>query len=153
MHRWIDIGEVPLVRRQLPVRVQIAASQQQIELVLGEADVHDRERHRLKGQVPRREPGILPLVGHRDDVFGDQVPPVMVAPSRVGTERVRAVTRQPRLHVVAEVLLGPQHPGQRLARNHPLVLAQVTGQDVGVELVRLAATLAHHLIEVTERAR
>ena len=77
----------------------------------------------------------------------------MVAPPRAGTERVRAVTGQPRLHVVAEVLLGPQHPGQRLARNQPLVLAQVTGQDVGVELVRLAATLGHHLLEVTERAR
>jgi hypothetical protein len=38
------------------------------ELLLGEVGVDERERHAVEGEVPGRVPGVLPLVGHRDDV-------------------------------------------------------------------------------------
>ena len=64
------------------------------------------------------------------------------------TERVRPVTGEPGFHVVVVELLGPQHPGQRLAGNQLLVHAQVSGQEVGVELVRFGPTVTHDLLEI-----
>ena len=47
--------------------------------MLGELGIDLRERHHVKREVPRREPRILPLVGHGHDVARVQVPPVGVA--------------------------------------------------------------------------
>ncbi len=105
----------------------------------------------MEGEVPRREPRVLPLVWHGDDVFSVQVLPLVIAERRIGEQRVPAVFRQPDVPVELVVLLGPEHAGQRLAADHPLVAAEIDGQYVGVELVRLGPAGVHHVVEVVER--
>ena len=46
--------------------------------------------------------------------------------------------RQPLVHVEAEVLLGPQHPRQRLAHHEGLILTQPLRGDAVKKFVRLA---------------
>ena len=90
VHRRVDVGEVPLVGRDLPVRVHVPLAQQQHELRLGERRVDVRDRHAVEGQVPGREPRVLPRVGHQDDLVVVQVRPVAVADVRRGRAAVAA---------------------------------------------------------------
>ena len=78
LHRRIDVTEIPLIGGDLPGRMQVELVEQQVELLLGEIDVDGRQRERVKRQVPGGEPGIFPLVRHRDDVVADQVKPFAV---------------------------------------------------------------------------
>src|SRR6516225_4691947 len=79
LYRRVDIAEVPLIGRDLSGRMQKKVAEQQIELLLGEVDVDARQCQRVKGQVPGGEPGVFPLVGHRDDMIADQMEPLAVA--------------------------------------------------------------------------
>jgi hypothetical protein len=122
--RRVDVTEVPLVRGDLAVGVQEPRAEQHLHLLLGEVDVDERQRSAVEREVPRREPGVLPLVRHRDDVAGDHVEPRHVAdrPGRVAhVPRVDAVLAQPAVDVVLVVLLAPQQAGQRLAHHHRAV--------------------------------
>ena len=78
VHRGVHVAEVPLVGRHLPVGVAVEAPEHQEELLLGEVEVHERQRDRVEGQVPGRVPGVLPLVGHGDDVAVQHVEPLGV---------------------------------------------------------------------------
>ena len=82
VYRRVHVGEGPLVRRQLPVGVLRPLPAEQEQLRLGECRVDVRESDRVEGQVPRREPGVLPLVRHRDHVGERDVPPGRVASQR-----------------------------------------------------------------------
>ena len=84
VHGWVDVAEVPLVGGHLPGRVQVDLRQHQVDLALGEVGVDHGQRDAVEGQVPRRVPGVLPLVGHRDDVVVDHVEPRLVAASAPG---------------------------------------------------------------------
>ena len=130
-HRRVDVAEVPLVRRDLAVRVQIPGAEQQLDLRLGEVDVDQRQRRAVKREIPRREPRILPLVRHRDHIARDHVKPRHVADRagrRVRIPRIDAVLAQPPVHVVLVVLLAPQQPRQRLAHHHrPVRVAASAG--------------------------
>ena len=64
----IDVGEGELVGRDLAVGVHVPLAQQKEQLLLGELRVDLGEGDHVKRQVPRREPRILPFVGHGDDV-------------------------------------------------------------------------------------
>ena len=79
VHRRVDVAEVPLVGGNLAVRVQVALAQHQVELLLAEVRIDQRQREHVEGEVPGRVPGILPLVRHRDDVGVVHVMPVVVA--------------------------------------------------------------------------
>ena len=79
VHRRVDVAEVPLVGRQLAVRVQVVVAQHQVELLLGEVGVDHAQRDHVEGQVPGRVPRVLPLVRHRDDVVVEHVRPLGVA--------------------------------------------------------------------------
>src|SRR5215213_395723 len=68
MYRWIHIAERPLVRGKLTVRVHVPLAQHQDELRFCELGINKRQWHAVKCKIPRRVPGILPLVGHRYDV-------------------------------------------------------------------------------------
>ncbi len=152
----VDVGEVPLVGRDLPVRVLVARAQQQLDLLLGEVDVDQRERRAVERQVPGGEPGVLPLVGHRDHVARDHVEPLGVAHVRVGgarAPRVHAVLAQPAVHVVLVVLLAPQQAGERLAHDERLVGREHRRDDGRVELVGLRAARGEHRVEVDLAAR
>ena len=141
-HRRVHVAEVPLVRRDLAVGVQIPGVEQQLDLRLGEVDVDQRQRRTVKRQIPRREPRILPLVRHRDHIARDHVKPGHVAHRagrRVWIPRVDAVLAQPPVHVVLVVLLAPQQPRQRLAHHHRPVRVQRRRDHRRVESVRLLA--------------
>src|SRR5438132_2674956 len=65
MNRRIQIGELPLVSGNLAVRMLKLFKQQEPQLLLRELRIDQRERHAMKRQIPRGEPRILPLIGHR----------------------------------------------------------------------------------------
>ena len=118
VHWRVDVAKVPLVRGQLPARVQILLDQHQVQLLLAKVCVHQREREDVEGQVPRRIPGVFPLVWHRDDVGILHVMPLLVAggvaPS--GLERGGAPLLQPRVDIVVVELFRPEHPGEGLTQ-------------------------------------
>ena len=117
VHRRIGVGEVPLVGRELAIGVHVPLAQQQHDLPLGPFGVKSGQHDAMKRRVPGGEPGILPLVGHAQDVEVVDVPPVRVAATlalgrRLGTGRVAV---EPELDAVVVELLGPEEPGIRLA--------------------------------------
>src|SRR5215468_12523119 len=95
--------------------MQVAAVEQQVELLLGEIDVDGGERNGVKGQVPGGKPGIFPLVRHRDDMVSDHVEPLAVADLTIcWPHRIVAMLLEPLVGIVKKVLLAPQHPGKWL---------------------------------------
>ena len=156
LHRRVHVAEVPLVGGQRPVRVLEPLPAQQDQLVLGERRVHVGEGHAVEGQVPGREPGVLPLVRHRHDVEGIEVAPLGVAPAAPARRRRRLgrVTVEPAGHVVVVQLLAPQHPGEGLPHHHRLVRAGRLRGQLGVELVGLGPALVDDAVEAAaERGR
>ena len=116
--RRVHVAEVPLVGGDLSAGVQVEPAENQLHLMLGEVGVHDRDRQRVEGEVPGRVPGVLPLVGHRDDVVVDHVEPLLVPGGAApGLERVGVVLLQPLIRVEGVVLLGPEHAGDGLAHD------------------------------------
>ena len=148
VHRGVHVAEVPLVRGHLTVGVAVEAAEHQQQLLLGEVEVHERQRDRVERQVPGRVPGVLPLVGHGDDVAVQHVEPLGVPDAaRAAEERMRLVLLQPAVQVEVVVLLRPQHPRERLAVDPALVLAQRAGRDPVVELVGVLEPLPERLLE------
>ena len=148
MHRRVDVAEVPLVGGKLAAGVKVVLPEHQVQLLLAEVLVHQGEREDVKGQVPRRIPGVFPLVRHRDDVRIVHVVPVVVAggpPFRL--ERVGPVLFEPPVDVVVVELLGPEHAGDRLAHHVGRIVIQRSRDDRGVELVRLLQALGKERVE------
>ena len=108
------------------------------------------KRNRVKRQVPRRKPRILPFVGHREHVGVVQVRPIVVAPLLAFRRRRRlaGIALQPRPHVVVIALLGPQHARKRLAHDAVRVLRPLLRKAARVELVRFATPQFEHLLEL-----
>ena len=73
--RRIDVAEVPLVGRELAVGVHVPLAAEQDELPLGPLGVDPGQGDAVEGRVPGGEPGVLPLVGHRQDVERREVAP------------------------------------------------------------------------------
>ena len=151
--RRVDVAEVPLVGRDLAVGVHVPLAQHQLELLLAEVGVDERQGEDVEGEVPGRVPGVFPLVGHRDDVAVVHVVPVVVArgglPRRL--ERVGPALLQPLVDVVVVELLGPEHPRQGLPHHVGRVGVQRGRDDGGVELVRLGPPRLEDLVEARRR--
>ena len=81
MNRRVDVAEIPLVGRNLAVGVHVALAQHQLQLLLAEIRVHQRQREDVESEVPGRVPGILPLVRHGNHIAVVHVVPVVVAGS------------------------------------------------------------------------
>src|SRR2546422_10788247 len=64
-HGRIDVAEIPFVSGQLTVGMLVPFAQDDIELVLREMGIDQRERDAMERKVPRRIPGKLPFVWHR----------------------------------------------------------------------------------------
>src|SRR5262249_46554315 len=60
----IHISKRPLISWNLAVRMHVPFAQHQRELFLRKVRINKRQRYAMKGQVPSRVPGILPLVRH-----------------------------------------------------------------------------------------
>ena len=99
----------------------------------------------MEGQVPRREPRVLPLVGHRHDVEGVEVAPAGVAARRAvtpaaaaGSGRRRASGRR-RSSRAACSTASRRTPGASPCASSA---RRAGGRQLGVELVGLAAGAA-----------
>ena len=152
VHRWIDVAEVPLVGGNLPARVDVQTAEHQQQLVLGEIEVHHRQRDGVKGKVPRRIPGVFPLVRHGDDVGVEHVKPLAVPHAALNgfQERMTAMLAQPVLQVEVVVLLRPQHARQRLPVHSALILVQGLRCDPLVEFVGLGDPPVESSLEPVE---
>src|SRR5450432_2816542 len=74
--RWIHIAEIPLVSRDLPVRMLIPFAQNDIELTLGKRRIDQSQWDAMKGQVPGRIPRIFPTIRHRHHPFIKEMAPI-----------------------------------------------------------------------------
>ena len=148
MHRRVHVAEIPLVGRELTAGMQVNPLEHQLHLFFGEVGVHDRQRQRVEGQVPSRVPGILPLVGHRDDVLVQHVEPLRVPGVAIsGMQWVRVVFVQPVVAVEEEELLAPEHAGQRLTHYVGRVGTHRWRGDRLVELVGFTQPVSKDLIK------
>ena len=146
----VDVAEVPFVGGQRPTRVLEPLPAQHRELVLRERRVDVRKRHAVERQVPRREPGVLPRVGHGEQVVGVEAAPAGVA-AAVALRRGRRLGRvavEPAGDVVEVELLAPQHPGERLAHHPRLVRRRPFRRQLRVERVGLGSARGRHVVEV-----
>jgi len=89
--RRVDVGKIPLIGRELAVRVHVPLAQQQQQLAFGECRIDRRERNHVEGGVPRGKPRVFPFVGHREDVARVKVVPIRVAAPLAGLQRRLAV--------------------------------------------------------------
>src|SRR5215510_5801588 len=78
VHRWVHVTEVPLIGRNLAARVKVVLPEHKVELFFGKIQIDRRKGYRMKGEVPGSIPGILPFVGHGDDVGIQHMEPVLV---------------------------------------------------------------------------
>ena len=152
VHRRIHVAEVPLVGGNLPVGVGVETAQHQQQLLLGEIEIHQRQRNRMKRQVPGRVPGILPLVRHGDHVGVEHVEPFGVPHAVPGgfEQRMALVLAQPSLEVEVVELLAPQHARQRLAVHAPFIVVQRLRRNPIVEFVRVRDPALECLLEPAE---
>ena len=149
VHGRVDVVERPLVGRQLSVGMHVPLAQEQHQLLLGEVGVDERQRDAVEGQVPGGVPGILPLVGHGDDVGVVELDPLVVAALLAFRRRrgIGGVALQPVLDHVVIVLFRPEHAGEALAHDRARVGGEVRGDDGGIEVVGLAHPLREDLVE------
>jgi hypothetical protein len=155
VHGRIDVAERPFVGRQFAVRIHQPHAAQQLELPLGELGVDQGQRGAMECEVPRREPGIFPLVRHGHDVGGDEMTPIGVAAvlAAFGRRRLQRIAVEPLPHVEIVELLVPQHPGEGLALDAAHVLVVDAFLSGGVEQVGLGDALAEDVIKIDECAR
>ena len=149
MDRRVHVVEVPLVGRERAVRVEEPLAEHHDQLVLGEGRVEVGPGDGVERQVPGGEPGVLPRVGHGEDVERVEVPPPGVAALPVGGRgrRLRGVAVEPVAHPVGVHLLAPDQPGARLPEDPHALRVDVVGSDGGVELVSLVVPARHDLVE------
>src|SRR6516165_946393 len=102
----------------------------------------------MKGEVPSGKPRIFPLVRHRDDMIADHVEPLAVANlAGRGSHWVGIMFHEPFIGMVKEILLAPQHPGQRLPHDIGRILAYAGRRYRPIKLVGLAPARLYDLIK------
>ena len=145
----VDVAEIPFVGGQRPVRMLEPLPAEQEQLILGERGVDMGQRDAVEGQIPRREPGVLPLVRHRHDVEGLETTPAGVAAvvPRVRRPGLGGIAVQPSRDVVVVELLAPQHAGEGLPHHQRLVGRGGRRRQLGIERVGLAAAPGNHRVE------
>ena len=112
VHGRIHIGEVPLVGRHLPVRMRVPLAEKEYQLTLGKGGIYPCEGGAVKGEIPGAVVGVLPRIGHREDIAVEDVPPLGI-PEGMARRWCRLGRVPPRplgLHQVIE-LLAPEQTG------------------------------------------
>ena len=118
---WINVAEVPFVCRNLPVGMGVKTAQHKQQLFFGEVEIDQRKRDGVKSQIPSRIPGILPLVGHGNNVTVKHVEPLGIArgPFARSQQRMCLMLTQPAIKVEIVILLASitfrPAPGDALA--------------------------------------
>lgn len=145
----VDVAKVPLVRGQGTVGLHVPLSGHEVELLLRKRRVDHGERDTVEGRVPRSEPGVLPLVGHRQDVVDVHVLPLLVSTmfSLRRRGRLTRITFDPLLLDELVVLLAPQHSTQSLSHDVAQVVADGSTSDPTVKLVRVDPPVLDNLVK------
>jgi hypothetical protein len=152
MDRRVHIAKVPLVGRDLTVGMEIEPGEHEVELLLGEVGVDGRQRDGVKRQIPSGIPGVLPLVGHGDDIVIDHMKPVTVPEGTARRmEGVGVVLLQPGVSVQVVILLAPEHAGEGLAHDIGCIRRHRGGRHVPIKLIRLPQACLEHDVERLER--
>ncbi len=149
VHGRVHVVERPLVRGQRAVRVHEPLPAEQDQLVLRERRVDVREHDRVEGEVPGREPRVLPRDRHGQDVPGVEVPPARIPPreARRGGRGLARVAVEPAPDVVGVELLRPDHPREGLPQDLRLLGRRSGRGQLRVVLVRLALTGRERRVE------
>src|SRR5262249_2918061 len=74
---------------------------------------------------------------HRDDMAPDHVEPLVIADPAARPSRIDPVLLEPFVYIVKEILLAPQHSGQRLAHHIGCVFSRTGWRYRPIELVGL----------------
>src|SRR5262249_56767703 len=112
-----DRAARPFVGRQLAVWVPVPDPCHHHQLLLGKPRIDYGQRDRMEGKIPGGVPWVLPFVGHRHDVGVFQMSPLVVAASFALWRgwRLCGITFQPSRNFIMEILLAPNHAGERLS--------------------------------------
>ena len=127
MHRRIDVTKLPFIGRQLSIGMHVPLAGHQIQLPFGKIGIHQRKGDAVKGQIPGGIPGVLPFVGHGDNVKIVEMLPFVVASLAAGVrQRLHArVPVNPLLDIIVVKLFGPEHAGQGLTLDPFFIGAQI----------------------------
>ena len=60
MNRWVDVAEIPFVRRNLAIRFHIPFPSKQIQLFLRKRWVNDSQGYTVEGSIPSSKKRIFP---------------------------------------------------------------------------------------------
>src|SRR5690554_5149970 len=107
----------------------------------------------MKSPVPGSEPGILPFVGHGDNVKSVHIFPGRISPTFPfsGWRRLSRIAAQPLLNIVIIKLFGPQHAGKTLPLNVFLVGRHAWSLNLVVIIIRFPEPVSENLIKNRER--
>ena len=146
----VHIVEGPFVRGQLTVGMHVPLARERDELRLREVGIDQTERDHVEGEVPGREPGILPRVGHRQHVVGEHVAPVRVAAVLAlgRRRRHRRIAVEPIAHDVVVELLGPDQPREGAPLDHARLRIEFRTACVRVEVVGLRLAFVESGVEI-----
>jgi len=152
VHGRIDITERELIRRQLTGGVSVSTTKEQRELISRESRVQASERNHVKREVPGGIPGVLPLVGDRDDVVIDDMRPVLIAS---GDPLLRGfglcgIPNDPIGDVEVIELFGPKQRCISLAEDVSFVVGSGLGQKVVVEELSLVRARGQGLLDLSQ---
>ena len=122
MNGRIDVAQMPFIGRDLTAGMHVPLAQKQDHLLFGEVCIQSCHRDHVKSQVPSGIPRVLPLVGHRDHITIEQMPPIAVAsfPSRRTGWHAVGIAVEPSLDGVVIELFGPQQSCVRLPHDRAL---------------------------------
>ena len=123
--------------------------------MLREIRVDARQRHRMKGEIPRGVPRVFPLVRHREHVVVEHMEPLAVpdGDGRGRVERIDPVLAQPQVDVEEVVLLRPEQAAEGLTHDERHVGAGRLRRERLIELVCLVTPGVERLVEGGKRAR
>src|ERR1700677_3536063 len=104
----------------------------------------------MKGQVPRREPGVFPLVRHGKDGTAVEVLPFRIAArlALAGWSGGIGIPLEPAAHVVFVILLVPYHSGKSLPLDQASIFVLQAGLNPKVEVITIAFSRAGDIIEI-----
>ena len=132
MHGRIDISVRRFIGGELTVGVHVPFAQEEGKLRVGEVRIGGRHGDSVKGQIPGGVPRILPLIGHGNDIFVEEMTPARVAAFPALGRRLGhvGIAGEPFFdHVVIE-LLAPKQASESLALDVAWFLGEAFSEGV-----------------------
>ena len=136
MDRWINVAESPFVSWNLSVGVQVPFTQEQNHLLFCKIGIDPGEGNHVEGKIPCCVPGILPFVGHRNDIPIVEMLPIAVALNDAFRIFARpfGVAREPVFDRVMVKLFRPKQAGIALSVDVVFFIRQLVRNTTVIEL-------------------